>query len=57
MKIYFKKYGVVKAMLEIRDKKLVIDDHIIGDEARLLEIFDKANKYDELVATFEEGGQ
>ena len=44
-------------MLEIRDKKLVIDDHIIGDEARLLEIFDKANKYDELVATFEEGGQ
>lgn len=35
--------------LEIRNEKLIIDDYIIGDEERLLQIFDKANKYDEIV--------
>lgn len=44
-------------MLEIRNNKLIIDGYTIGDEERLLSIFDKANKYDEIVqATFEEGG-
>ena len=43
-------------MLEIRNQKLCIDDYVIGDEERLLSIFDKANKYDEIVkATFKEG--
>lgn len=37
-------------MLEIRNKKLIIDGYVIGDEERLLSIFDKANKYDELKA-------
>lgn len=36
-------------MLEIRNGKLVIGDYVIGDEERLLSIFDKANKYDEIV--------
>ena len=52
------KNGVVKAMLEIRNKKLIIDGYVIGDEERLLSIFEKANKYDELKAetNFEKGG-
>ena len=37
-------------MLEIRNEKLIIDGYVIGDEERLLSIFDKANKYDELKA-------
>jgi len=42
--------------MEIRNQKLIIDGYVIGDEERLLSIFDKANKYDEIVkATFEEG--
>lgn len=49
-KITSQKNGVVKAMaLEIRNEKLMIDNYIIGDEERLLQIFDKANKYDEIV--------
>ena len=44
--------------LEIRNKKLIMDDYIIGDEERLLEIFDKTNKYDEIVKSgFLKGGQ
>ncbi len=45
-------------MLEIRNGKLHIDDYIIGDEERLLTIFDKANKYDEIVKAgfIKEGG-
>lgn len=35
--------------LEIRNNKLIIDDYVIGDEERLISIFDKANKYDEIV--------
>lgn len=37
-------------MLEIRNQKLIMDGYVIGDEERLLTIFDKANKYDELKA-------
>lgn len=37
-------------MLEIRNEKLIMDGYVIGDEERLLSIFDKANKYDELKA-------
>ena len=37
-------------MLEIRNEKLIIDGYVIGDEERLLSIFEKANKYDELKA-------
>ena len=37
-------------MLEIRNQKLIMDGYVIGDEERLLSIFDKANKYDELIA-------
>ena len=46
-------------MLEIRNEKLIINDYVIGDEARLIEIFNKANKYDELVkdTIFKKGGQ
>lgn len=36
--------------LEIRNKKLIMDGYVIGDEERLLSIFEKANKYDELKA-------
>ena len=45
-------------MLEIRNKKLCRDGYVIGDEERLLSIFEKANKYDELKAetNFEKGG-
>lgn len=50
------KNGVVKAMLKIRNQKLFIDDFCIGNEERLLEIFDKAIKYDETKATFGKGG-
>lgn len=43
-------------MLEIRNKKLVIDGNTIGDEEKLLTIFKKAIKYDELMeTTFKEG--
>ncbi len=42
-------------MLEIRNQKLCIDDTVIGDEEKLLVIFDKAVKYDELKASFKEG--
>ena len=42
--------------LEIRDEKLIIDGYVIGDEEKLIKIFDKANKYDELTeTTFKEG--
>ncbi|WP_296852656.1 hypothetical protein [uncultured Methanobrevibacter sp.] len=37
-------------MIEIRNQKLIMDGYTIGDEERLLTIFDKANKYDELIA-------
>lgn len=43
--------------VEIRNQKLYIDGHAIGDEERLIEIFDKALKYDELKATFENRGE
>ena len=42
--------------MEIRNEKLYIDGYAIGNEERLIEIFDKANKYDELKASFEKGG-
>lgn len=41
-------------MLEIRDQKLYIDGKAIGDEKRLLHLFDKAIKYDECKPIFEE---
>jgi len=41
-------------VLEIRNGKLCIDEYVIGDEERLLSIFDKANKYDECKPIFEE---
>ena len=41
--------------MEIKNEKLYIDGYAIGDEERLIEIFDKANKYDELKASFEGG--
>lgn len=45
-------------MLEIRNGKLCIDEYVIGDEERLLSIFDKANKYDEIVESgFITGGE
>ena len=40
----------MKALIEIRNKKLIMDGYVIGDEERLLSIFEKANKYDELKA-------
>ncbi|MBQ2832420.1 hypothetical protein [Methanobrevibacter sp.] len=46
----------MKALLEIRNKKLCIDGHAIGDEEYLLRVFEKAVKYDELKATFKEEG-
>jgi len=43
-------------MLEIRNEKLHIDGHAIGDEDYLLTLFEKAVKYDELKeANFKEG--
>lgn len=45
-------------MLEIRNEKLIIDGYVIGDEERILSIFEKANKYDEIVKSdFLKGGQ
>ena len=41
-------------MIEIRNKKLIIDGHAIGEE-KLLQIIQKAEKWDELQAIFEEG--
>ena len=48
----------MKALIEIRNKKLIMDGYVIGDEERLLSIFDKANKYDEIKAktNLKEGG-
>ena len=40
--------------LEIRNQKLYIDGKPIGDEERLLQLFDKALKYDECRPIFEE---
>lgn len=48
------KNGVVKAMLEIKNQKLYIDGKAIGNEERLLHLFDKAIKYDECKSIFEE---
>ena len=45
-----KKIKDVKALIEIRNQKLIMDGYVIGDEERLLSIFEKANKYDELKA-------
>lgn len=45
-----------ESVLEIRNQKLCIDDTVIGDEEKLLTIFDKAVKYDELKASFEKRG-
>ena len=48
--------GDVKALLEIRNQKLCIDGNAIGDEEKLLTIFEKAIKYDELMeTTFKDG--
>lgn len=41
--------------MEIKNNTLYIDGHAIGNEERLLNIFEKAIKYDELKATFKEG--
>ena len=43
-------------MIEVKDNKLFIDGKSIGDENRILTICEKAVKYDELKATFENGG-
>ena len=40
--------------LEIRNEKLYVNGKAIGDEERLFIIFDKAIKYDEVKASFEE---
>ena len=48
--------GDVKALLEIRNQKLCIDGNTIGDEEKLLAIFEKAIKYDELMETTFKGG-
>lgn len=37
-------------MLEIRNQKLLIDGMVIGDEDHLFEQFEKAAKYDEVMA-------
>lgn len=39
--------------LEIRNQKLYIDGKAIGDEERLLHLFDKAIKYDECKPIFD----
>lgn len=46
----------MKALLEIRNQKLCIDGNTIGDEEKLLAIFEKAIKYDELMETTFKGG-
>jgi len=38
-------------MLEIRNEKLCIDDFVIGNEDKILEICEKALKWDELQQT------
>ena len=41
-------------MIEIRNQKLYIDGQAIGDEERLLQLFDKAIKYEECKLILEE---
>lgn len=43
-------------MIEIKNDILHVDGHPIGNEEKLLEIFDKSNKYDELKASFKQDG-
>ena len=44
-------------MIETRDNRLYVDGHTVSRETenQLIRIIDKASKYDELKATFEEG--
>ena len=42
--------------IEIRNEKLIIDGYTIGNEEELIAICEKAVKYDELKASFKEGG-
>ena len=43
--------------MEIINGELVIGDYSVGDEEELLAKLDKADKYDEIKATFFEGGE
>lgn len=43
-------------MIEIRNEKVVIDGYIIGNEEELIKICEKADKWDELKANFENRG-
>lgn len=42
-------------MIDIRDERLFIDNLLVGDEERLIEILSKAKKYDQIKANFQEG--
>lgn len=42
--------------IEIRNEKLIIDGYTIGNEQDIIDICEKAVKYDELKASFKEGG-
>ena len=44
----------VKEMLEIRNEKLYIDGHAIGDENKVLDHLEKSIKYDACKTSFEE---
>lgn len=41
--------------MEIKNKKLYIDGKAIGNEEKLLSIFEKAQKWDEFEASFKDG--
>lgn len=43
-------------MIEVRDNILYVNDIRIGDETKLVEICEKADKWDELKASFENRG-
>jgi hypothetical protein len=43
-------------MIEIRNKKVIIDGYAIGNEEELLAICNKAKKFDDLKASFEKRG-
>lgn len=42
-------------MIEVRDDILYVDNIRIGDETKLVEICEKADKWDELKANFKGG--
>lgn len=43
-------------MIEIRNEKLYIDDYVVGNEEKLVEICEKAEKWDEFKANFKQEG-